>query len=177
MLYFLFQFSFDHVVPIRFCSLYLYLYLKFEIVFAYNAKSYSVAFVFFFSFVRPSIVFGQTSQFFCVNISSFVIQKACEWDQTSFLRHIGKYFVGDLFIVTWDTCITHGLPCALEKYVMAELNECKCNVNVISVFHELNSTLNTIISNHHSTRVLLKIINIFHSVNLIIFTVTSSRNI
>ena len=66
------------------------------------------------------------------------------------------------------------MPCALEKIIMAEVSEL---VNVIDVFHDVNSILYGVNIIYQKVGILLKVINVFHSGNLALSTVTSIHSI
>ena len=66
------------------------------IAFASDAKSFATAFVVFFSSSFLLVFHKWTGK------SSLRIFDHCDQDRTLFLEHNGKYFVGDLIIVTRD---------------------------------------------------------------------------
>ena len=66
------------------------------------------------------------------------------------------------------------MSCASEKILMAEVSgHISVLVNVINVFHDVNSVLHTVTSIHPKVEILLKVSNTFCSEYLALFTVTS----
>ena len=58
--------------------------------------------------------------------------------------------------------------------VIRHINE---HVNVIDVFHDVNSILHTVTNIHTKARILLKVFNLFHSDNFALFKVTSIHSV
>ena len=58
--------------------------------------------------------------------------------------------------------------------VIGHINE---HVNVIDVFHDVNSILHTVTNIHTKARILLKVFNLFHSDNFALFKVTSIHSV
>ena len=63
---------------------------------------------------------------------------------------------------------------SFREIVMAEVSRhISVHVNVINVFHDVNSVLHTVTSIHPKVDILLKVSNPFCSEELALFTVTS----
>ena len=57
-----------------------------------------------------------------------------------------KYFVGKLFVITWDVCDLKRTMYFRKKLVMVELSE---YMDVINVFDDIKSALYTVTIIHH----------------------------
>ena len=68
-----------------------------------------------------------------------------------------KYFVGNLFVITWDACDLWRPMNFREKLRMVELSE---YLNVINIFDDINSALHTVTTIHHKVSVLVKVMNV-----------------
>ena len=106
-----------------------------------------------------SVAIANLVGFFCN--SPFVSQEPCDQDRTCFLGHTGRYFVDGLFIVTRRVW-----PITCDVILRKISNDEEINIWVLSMFHDTNSTLCKVISNHRNAGFRLKVINIFLSVNL-----------
>ena len=72
--------------------------------FSSNAKSFAIACGVDFLLLLLSLSEMDSQKVSFAKISPSVTQEPCGQDQTYFLGYTGKYFVGDMFIITPDAC-------------------------------------------------------------------------
>ena len=81
-----------------------------------------------------SVFQKRTIKRFLSKISPFVTQEPIGQDRACFLGYTGKYFGGDMFIVTQDGCDSRYGMCFRKKLVMPELSEHGYVINIFHVF-------------------------------------------
>ena len=95
----------------------------------------------------------------------FAIHHLFPRNRVTKIKHVssdtGRCFVDGLFIVTRRVW-----PITCDVILRKISNDEEINIWVLSMFHDTNSTLCKVISNHHNAGFRLKVINIFRSVNL-----------
>ena len=127
----------------------------------------------FFSFFS-SVFLKEPAKVFFQYFKDFIFRRV--WPVS--LDTLEKRYVRNAKINLEFRVWKHDVLCALEKIVMVEVSgHTSKHVIVISVFHDVNSTLWKVTSINHKAEVLLKVDNGLYNVNVTLFMGTSILNI